>query len=421
VELIIDDIENALAVIAGAPRIDASANRITTSKDLDLWLRHGGIENDAGVTVNAETAMECQPVWTAVNLLSGLLAQLPLNVMRVDGDARETATDHPLQEIISSHGKPNAFQNSFTFREYATSQVALVGNAYFYKNMSRGELLELLPIPTENVTPKKDRNFNVFYDVVHDDGEIKTYRRNEIFHLMGRSKNGFVGDNVVHKMRNHIGLALAQDASAAKMFKNGALLLGALKKEGVLSDAAYERLKRQIEEKHTGVGNAYKPLLLEDGLSWQQMSQTAEQAQLLDSRKLQRSIVASIWNIPSHMVGDLEKATFSNIENLARQFVDYVLMQWIRRWEEAISCQLLSDADRKLYQIKFNVDGLLRGDAQSRAESYAKALGSGGHEPWMTVNEIRKKEDMPPIEGGDVRMLPANTNTNTGVEENDSN
>jgi len=417
--LAISEIEQALAVMSGASRIDASANRITTSKDLDLWLRYGGVENDAGVTVNAKTAMECQAVWTAVNMLSGLLAQLPRNVMRINGDTREIASEHPLQAIISSHGKPNDFQNGFNFLEYAISHCCLSGNAFFFKNSVRGQLRELLPIPVDNVTVKQDERYNIIYDVISPQGEMRSYTRRDVFHLMGRSENGFVGDNVVHKMRNNIGLAIAQEKSAALMFKNGLSASGVFRTDNKISDNAFDRLKEQIQSMYSGLDNFHKPLLLEGGLSWQQMSQTAEQAQLLDSRKLQRSIVASIWNIPSHMVGDLEKATFSNIENLARQFVDYVLMQWIRRIEEAINSQLLSDRDRREYQIKFNVDGLLRGDIKTRSEAYAKALGSGGHEPYMTVNEVRKLEDMPPIEGGDERRIP--TNNNTGVQENVTN
>ncbi len=136
--LAIAEIEQALAVMSGAPLIEANANRITTSQDLDSWVRFGGSDNDAGVTVNARTAMECQPVWTAVNLLSGLLAQLPRNVMLIDGDTREIAASHPLQAIISSHGKPNDFQNGFNFLEYAVAHCALSGNAYFLKNNVRG-------------------------------------------------------------------------------------------------------------------------------------------------------------------------------------------------------------------------------------------------------------------------------------------
>jgi len=415
------EIERAVAIMCGAPPIEANANRISTSKDLELWLRFGEGENDAGVNVNAKTAMECQAVWTAVNLISGLIAQLPLNVLKVNGDDREIATNHPLQALISSHGKPNGFQNSFVFREYATSHVALSGNVFFFKNKIRGELRELLPIPIENVTVKQDERYNVLYDVISATGNIRTYNSNDIFHLFGKSENGFSGVNVVHKMRNQIGLALAQDRSAALMFKNGMSTSGAFSTEQKIGDSVFDRLKEQIQSMYSGLQNFHKPLLLEGGLSWQSMSQTAEQAQLLDSRKLQRSIIAGIWNVPPHLAGDLEKATFSNIENMARQFVDYVLMPWIRRWEEAISCQLLSDRDRVNHQIKFNVDGLLRGDSKSRSESYAKALGSGGHAAYMTVNEVRALEDLPPIEGGDLLPERANANNNMGVAQNDNN
>jgi HK97 family phage portal protein len=410
------EVERAISNIMGVS-IEASSNRITTSKDLEEWIRLGGLENDAGVTVNAKTAMECQAVWTAVNLLSGLLAQLPRNVMRINGNNCEVATDHPLQTIISSHGKPNDFQNGFNFLEYAIRHCCLSGNAYFFKNSVRGELRELLPIPVENVAVKQDERFNVIYEI-NVNGEYKKYTRREVFHIMGSSENGYVGENVVYKQRNNIALAIAQEKSAALMFKNGMSTSGVLRTDNTLKDDAFERLKKQIEATYSGLSNFHKPLLLEGGLSWQQMSQTAEQAQLLESRKLQRSIVASIWNIPSHLVGDLEKATFSNIENLARQFVDYVLMQWIRRVEEAINTQLLSERDRKQYQIKFNVDGLLRGDIKTRSEAYAKGLGSGGHQPWLTVNEVRELEDLPPIDGGDDIIQPNNTN---GAQENVAN
>lgn len=372
------------------------AEQIDSSQKLAEYLSFLGRVSAAGIRVNPYNAMRCHAVSSSLKVLTESVAQLPINVFQIDKNGRKPAS-LSLQRVIGTHGKPNTWQSSFDLREWATRHVALRGNAYFYKNIVRGELRELLPIHPDRVTVEQKDNFALSYEVSQQDGSKRTYTQKEIFHLRGPGNESFVGDDLVTQHAETIGLCIAQEQFAAYMFSNGVNNKGVLTHPGKLGDEAYKRLKESFNENFAGLENSHKALILEEDMKWVQTNQNLQESQLLDSRKLQRSIIASLWRVPPHMIGALENSTFSNIENLARQFVDYALMPWLTRFEQSMQLQLMSDVERQNHQIKFNANALLRGDAKTRAEFYNKLHTIAALNP----NEIRELEDMNPYDGGD--------------------
>jgi HK97 family phage portal protein len=395
---------------------------ITTSHDLlKGFLLAYGAQSAAGIRVDPRTAMRCHAVFAAVRVLFETVGQLPINVIRVDSNgARKIVTDLPVSKIIATRGRPNTWMSSQDLREYGTRHAAASGNAFYYKNTVKGQLRELLPIHPSRVEVVQETDFSIRYRVSMKDGSTKEYGQKEIFHLRGPGDTGYTGDNVVVEHADAIGLMMAQEKFASLMFQNGVKNTGVLEIPGTMSDAAYERLKEAFYQAYAGLDNAHKPILLEGGTKFTPTSQTGEESQLLDSRKYQRSVIAALWRVPPHMVGDLEKATFSNIENLARQFVDYTLMPWLVRWENAIQLQLLTEEERQNHIVKINVNALLRGDAKTRAEFYAKLFNVASLNP----NEIRDLEDMDPYDGGEEFYRPLNMENATAQaatdEETDS-
>lgn len=365
-----------------------------------------GGSSSSGITVTAHDALRSPAFWTAVKVLSETIAQIPINVMRptADGKGAEIARDAALQKLIAKRGRPNEWQTSFVFKRLLTWQVLTRGNFYALKNYAGDELREILPIvPANRVTPKLDAQFRLTYEVATEGGQKRVFTRARIFHVMGDTDDGVAGLNPINYMSEGIGLAISQDQHAGKLFANGARLWGVLQHPATLSSDASKKLREQFEEVYAGQQNAHKTAVLEEGMTFKETSQKAEEAQLLESRKLQRSIVASGVRVPAHMVGDLDKATFSNIENLARQYVDFGAMPWMENIETAMDQQLLSERERGegLY-CKFNPTALLRGDAKTRADFYSKMVAIRA----MNPNEIRALEDLNPYDGGDEFINP---------------
>ena len=385
-----------IARIRGAMTPQAQA--IQTSHDLAEFLR-AGQQTWSGIEVTPEEAMRYAPFGTAIRVISESVAQLPFHVHErsgEDGREREVRRDHPVDRVFNR--KPNSWQAPFEFREWATRHAAATGDAFALKVMvdSGRVLRELVPIHPARVMVEQDSDFAVTYRVTMQDNSQRTFGQRDIFHLRGPSDDGVTGVNMVHRHKEAIALGLAQDRHAATLFGNGAQPSGVLKTPNKLSDKAWEHLRRWFTESTSG-NNANSLAVLEEGLEFQARGMTSEAAQLLESRKLQRSVVASILRIPPHLIGDLERATFSNIEELARSFVDYTLMPWLDRWEQAVDTQLMGEVERGRVYTKHNVNSLLRGNAQQRAEFYNAGIQNG----WLSPNEAREKEDMNPRDGGD--------------------
>lgn len=405
------------------PMVQNSDNSLTTSQELQAWIDIIA-RTAAGIHVTHKEAMKCAPVKVCIKVLSESVAQLPFHIIREDTEnQREVSKNHPVNKLLARKGKPNGWQSSFQFRRLLTRWVAFYGNGYALKQTVGGRLSALIPLHPDRVKVEQKEDWSLLYRVRNNRGTETLFDQSDIFHLCGDSDDGIVGNDPIKENADTIALALAQERFAAYMFSNGVNHSGTLEVPQRMKEESYKRLKESFEAQYTGTDKAHKVVILEEGAKFNKSSMNFEEAQLLDSRKLQRSIIASLWRIPPHMIGDLENATFSNIENLARQFVDYALMPWIELWEQAIHTQLLFGGVSSDVSPKLNEKGLLRGDAKTRVEFYRGMREIGGLNP----NEIREKEDLPPRTdpGGDEYVHPANMETDSAAasepEETDNN
>lgn len=360
-------------------------------------------QSSAGKTVNERTAMQMTAVYAAVRILAEGVASLPLHVYRrgENGD-RSKAEDMNLFYLL--HDKPNPEMTSFIFREALMCHLLLFGNAYaqVLRN-GRGEVAALYPLLPNKMSVERDEKGQLFYRYIRNDSEPPTMQGNtvilmpsEVLHIPGLGFGGLVGYSPISVTKNAIGLGLAAEEYGSRFFANGAAPAGVLEHPGVIKDVS--KLRESWNETFGGSRNAGKVAILEEGLHFNPISMSPQDSQLLETRQFQLTEIARIFRIPPHMLGDLSKATFSNIEHESLEFVKYTLTPWICRWESSLTDALLSREEQKKYEIRFNVDGLLRGDYKSRMEGYAVGINNG----FLCPNDVRRLEgfDLIPEEKG---------------------
>lgn len=354
-----------------------------------------GGSSTSGVAVTPNSAMFYAVAFACVRVLAESVGQLPIHLYRANGRTREKATDHPLYRLI--HERPNEFQTTQEFHEQLVMQLALRGNFYAFKNRGKsgGAVRELLPFMPGAVTPVQ-AGWSTMYEVRYSDGKTDILDADQVFRvqLMG-------GLSPVAQAKEAIGLGMATERHGSKLFSNGARPGGVLSTDKKLSPDTVKRLREDWSSRHEGTGNAHRTAILEEGLKWTATAMTADDAQFLETRKYQRSEVCGIWRVPPHMIGDLERATFSNIEHQGLEFVTQALMPYLVRIEQRYSASVIQEPG---VYAKFNVNSLLRGDMKSRSQFYTQMLQAGALSP----NEIREFEDMNPREGGDVWLTPMN-------------
>lgn len=377
----------------------------------------GGHSTAAGVRVTADTATRINAVYACIGILAESMAALPLDVFeRLDGGGKRKSINHPLHNKL--HNQPNRWQTSFEWREMMIGHLMLRGNAYS-EIISTGNnpVAELIPLHPDRVTPFWAPNGNIAYQYRPESGESRVILQEEMHHLKLRSNDGLTGISPIDECRESLGLASAAEEFGSRFFSNGSTLTGVLEHPGKLSDKGVERLRKDWEERHQGAPNSNRVAIFEDGMQWKQIGIVPEQAQFLETRKFQIAEIARIFRIPPHMLADLERATFNNIEELGISFVKYTLNHLIVRWEQVMFRDLIAPSSRRKYVIAFNVEGLLRGDTKSRAEFYKTMQNLGN----MSINEVREKENLNPIPGGDVHMVPLNMTTldKLGAEDDD--
>lgn len=380
------------------------SERIVTSEQLARELRHG-TASQAGVSVNAGTAANFGAVFACVRVRAESVGQLPLHLYEQRGSEKLRATSSPLYALL--HDAPNEAMTAQEFWEWVSASLDLQGNAYVFINrLPSGEVFELLPLQAEWVQVKQDQKRDVFYEVrIPGVPNAVKYAADAMLHIKLMSLNGGVtGASVVEYARETIGLAMALEKHGSVFFKNGGNPGGLLKTEQVLDDDTYKDLVESWSETHSGVDNAHRVAILEAGLSWQSVGLPLKDSQFLEGRKFQRSEIAGLFRVPPHLIGDLENATFSNIESQGLNFVVHGLMPLLTRIEQRIKLQLVRKEDRQRYFAKFNVNGLVRGDMAARAAYYTAQLQNGALSP----NEIRSFEDLNPRDGGDVYLTPLN-------------
>jgi len=364
----------------------------------------------SGKPVNETTAMQMTAVYSCVRILSEAVAGLPLNVYRYnDAGGKEKAFKHPLYRLL--HDEPNPEMTSFAFRETLMSHLLLWGNAYaqIIRN-ARGEVIALYPLMPDKMTVDRDKNGRLFYLYqrgAEDAKAVGNDRRvylppTDVLHIPGLGFDGLIGYSPIAMAKNAIGLAIATEEYGAKFFANGAAPSGVLEHPGTIKDP--QRVRDSWNAAYQGSANAHKIAVLEEGMKYTPIGISPEQAQFLETRKFQINEIARIFRVPPHMLADLEKSSFSNIEQQSLEFVKYTLDPWVVRWEQSMCRILLSESEKPAYFIKFNVDGLLRGDYTSRMTGYATARQNG----WMSANDIRELENLDRIApelGGDLYLI----------------
>jgi len=365
----------------------------------------------SGKSVNEFTAMQTTAVYSCVRILSEAIASLPLNIYRYKAAGKERVYDHPLYHIL--HDEPNPEMTSFVFRETLMSHLLIWGNAYaqIIRN-GKGEVVALYPLMPNRMTVDRDEDGHLYYEYQTSQEEAHTMNGSrvrlspyDVLHIPGLGFDGLVGYSPIAMAKNSIGMAIACEEYGAKFFANGATPGGILEHPGVVKDP--DKVRDSWNAAFGGSSNSNKVAVLEEGMKYTPISISPEQAQFLETRKFQIDEIARIFRIPPHMIGDLEKSSFSNIEQQSLEFVKYTLDPWVCRWEQSMQRALLTQDEKKEYFFKFNVDGLLRGDYQSRMNGYATGRQNG----WMSANDIRELENLdriPSEDGGDLYLINGN-------------
>ena len=366
----------------------------------------------AGKRVNERSAMQMTAVYSCVRILAEAVAGLPLHLYRYKEDGgKEKALDHPLYLLL--HDEPNPEMSSFVFRETLMTHLLLWGNAYaqIIRN-GRGEVMALYPLMPDRMAVDRDDKGQLYYEYTTsaDDapiskGSIVRLKPSDVLHIPGLGFDGLVGYSPIAMAKNAIGLAIATEEYGSKFFANGAQPSGVLEHPGTIKDP--QRVRDSWMSQFGGSANSNKIAVLEEGLKYTPISISPEQAQFLETRKFQINEIARIFRVPPHMAGDLEKSSFSNIEQQSLEFVKYTLEPWLVRWEQSIQRILFSADEKKRYFVRFNVEGLLRGDYASRMNGYAVGRQNG----WMSANDIRELENLdriPAEEGGDLYLINGN-------------
>ncbi|MGF0064188.1 phage portal protein [Lachnospiraceae bacterium SGI.085] len=364
----------------------------------------------SGKPVNERTAMQTTAVYACVRILAEAVASLPLHVYEYQDDGgKKLVHDHPLYYLL--HDEPNPEMTSFVFRETLMSHLLIWGNAYAQIiRDGAGRVLGLYPLLPDKMEVQRDDRGNIYYVYSRNSDENPTFKEygniklkaEDVLHIPGLGFDGLIGYSPIAMAKNAVGMTLACEEYGASFFANGANPGGVLEHPGVLKDPS--KVRESWNSVYRGVSNAHKIAVLEEGMKYQQIGIPPEEAQFLETRKFQINEIARLYRIPPHMVGDLDKSSFSNIEQQSLEFVKYTLDPWVIRWEQSLQRSLLLPGEKGKYFIKLNVDGLLRGDYQSRMNGYAVGRQNG----WFSANDIREMENMNPIsdeEGGNLYLI----------------
>ena len=359
-------------------------------------------QSSSGQTVTEENAMTHTAVYSCVRIIAETIASLPLNVYREQGDSKEKAKDNYLYPLL--HNKPNNLMTSFTWREVVLTHLLLWGNHYSQLEIDNsGKVVGMWPLKPSRMQVK-ERNRRLYYVYYPDDGDQVVYDQREILHIPGLGFNGRVGKSVINMAKEAIGLGMSAEEFGAKFFSQGAQPGGIVEYPESLSDDAYRRYKQDVRDEYQGISNSHKIMVLEEGMKYHQTGIPPDDAQFLETRQFQKREIAMIYRVPPHMLGDMESgASYSSIEQQSISFVVNTIRPWLVRIEQALNDKLISSRNKQNY-IKFVVEGLLRGDAESRGNFYNQMFNIGA----MSINDIREKEDMNPVDGGDQNFVPLN-------------
>lgn len=383
------------------PAFVGPAWRSEGSAPLNDYLQTGDTGGSKNVT--ADAAMKISAVWRCVNLISGGVATLPLDLKRRVGDRRVDADDHPLWSVLRR--KPNRWQTPAEFRRMMQASVLLRGNGYAYKVTSGKKVLELIPLAADNVEVKQERDMSLKYSVTLPSGQRTVLEQKDMLHLRGMSFDGVKGLPVITYAREAMGLAIATESHAGALFHNGTRAGGVIKHEGTLGPEGQESLRQSLEYYRSGGALEGRDLILEEGMEYERLAMTSVDAQFIQTRVQSLAEIGMYFGVPLHLIGLNDKASSwgTGIEQMGIGFVTYTMQDWLTMWEQAIGRDLIDEKEVDLY-ARFNIAGLLKGDTTARYTAYATGKQWG----WLSSNDIRALEDMNPIDGGDEYLQPLN-------------
>lgn len=343
--------------------------------------------------------MRYATVHACVRVLSEDVAALPLHVYRRTPEGgKERAREHPLYELL--HDQPNPDMTSSTLREAMMVSLLLTGNAYVFLEFARsGRVKAMWPLDAAVTRPFRTKSAELRFR--SDGAELSAA---EVLHIPGLSFDGLLGLSPISYAREAIGLGLSAEQFGSRFFRDGTHLGGAISVPGTLSDEGFERTKTQFSEQYSGMQRSHKVVLLEGGATFTPFGIPPEDAQFLETRKFQRSEIAAIFRVPPHLIGDLERATFSNIEHQDLAYLQRTLLPWLVRIEQGLRWKVLPENERQRFVIEHDTGGFMRGDTKSRMEAYSIAINAG----IMTRNEARQRENLNPVQGGDELLQPLN-------------
>jgi HK97 family phage portal protein len=366
----------------------------------------GGARSKTGLSVSEANALRVAVVYACCRVICEDVGKLPLKLIQENDDgSKAVAKRHPLHRLLSR--RPNEWQTSMEWRMTMLLHALLKKGGYSYINRSSaGEVLELIPLMPGNVTPRQDAARRVFYEVRDARGTITTLRREQVHVIHGLSWDGLGALEVVHQGSEAIGLAMATEETQARLHGQGARPGGIISTEKTLTEPQVNRIKAQFADNYSGLENAFRTLLLDNGMEFKPWAMTGVDAQHLETRRHQVEEVCRFFRVFPSMIGYSDKATtYASAEAFFTAHVIHTLMPWVTLWEQAIARDLLAEEEQESgLGAKFLLQGLLRGDAASRAEFYASGITNG----WMTRNEARRLEDFNPLPGLDAVLTPLN-------------
>ena len=369
----------------------------------EFWFEPVSARTGSGMRVSPDSALRLAAVYACVRILAETMASLPLVVYqrRADG-GKDKVTDHWLYRLMAK--RPNRFQNPFEWREMLQGHMALRGNAYNQIITNpRGEIIELMPIHPDRVKIELLPSGEYRYRVTDRSGTEVILPRGEVWHLRGLSSDGLMGMSPIELARENLGMALAAQDYGARFFANDAKPTGGwIEFPGSFKDSEAKKVFRESYQQAQSGANRGKVLVLENGMKFHEVGVTNKDAQFLELRKFQITDIARLFRVPPHMIADLERATFSNIEQQSLEFVMHTMTPWAERWEASIESELLLEGDD--IEIEFDFANLMRGDAASRSSYYQSGIQNG----WLTRNEARIAENLNPIDGLDQPLRPLN-------------
>lgn len=368
-----------------------------------FWRRLFGDGSKVDSVVTPLRAMQTSAVYACVKLISETIAALPFPVYKNTPDGKQRAVDYPLYRLLQE--RPNPEQIAIQFREMMMANLLLGGDAYAEIVYESGQPVALWPLPSWCVEPMRDANYELFYQVtIPRTNESKQLAPYYVFRVPGFAIQGDKGLSPLAAAARAINLSQAAESFGYDFFSNGTNIGSVVSTPAALSDKAFDRLKTDLRDKYEGLGKSHRLMLLEEGMKFEKNVIPPNDAQFLETRKFQLTDIARIFRVPPHMVGDLERATFSNIEQQDLFFVKHTILPYLRRWEQAVHEALIPEELRRVYYAEHNVEGLLRGDIASRYRSYAIGRQWG----WLSVNDIRFLENLNKVEDGDEYLKPLN-------------